>query len=111
VSERLAILEVQIPILAAKLQAMNRERKALKAAQTMRTLRKDERFNAKVRAAVVAHHQTPEAKRQWESVLSAHKPRLPWPRESDEYKRYRCLKLKGWTRELAIEKVQAEMRA
>lgn len=99
-TERLEILNKQIPILEAKLAAMKRERKSLKAAEQMRRQRQDPAFNAK--AARNGRNNFP--------ILVAYNAarRLPWPEDSTPYKRYRALTRKGWTRELAIEKIHAE---
>jgi len=98
-TERLQALEVQIPILEAKLKAMKRERKALKAGETLRGRWLCPEFRARA---------TPTGGRNQDALLAYNASRrLPWPKDSQPYKRYRALVRKGWSRGEAIEKVEA----
>ncbi len=96
----LAALEAEIPVLEEKLRVMKRTRKSLKAAETMTAQWKDPAFRAKA---------TPTRQRNQDALTAYNETRrLPWPEGSAPQKRYRALKRKGWTRELAIEKIRAE---
>lgn len=110
-SERLSVLAAQIPILEAKLGAMKRERRSLKAQQTMRLKRQDPEFNARTLAAVRRRTASPEERQRFAAVRYNADKKLPWPHGTACRNRYRNLMRKGWTRDLAIEKINAEMRA
>lgn len=101
---RLGFLESEIPILEAKLRELKRERKALKAREQLRRQWKDPDFRAKSLASLEERQHI-----LYGSIIESNRKRkLPWPKGSKPHNRYCCFRRKGWTRELAIEKVQAQ---
>lgn len=106
----LRALEEEIPILEEKLRAMKVTRRKLKASVTMTAKRKDKAFNAKMLEASRINNSRPEERERWASVRNLNNP-LPFPKGTPERSRYYNLTRKGWTRELAIEKVHAEATA
>src|SRR5260221_479144 len=102
-SEELAVLEVQIPIFEAKLAAMKRKRKSLKASAAMHARRLNPAMEA-VRDAGFRHYwNSPEGRAE---RLQRHNVWvLPWPRGSHERCSYQRLKSRGRTRKEAIAEV------
>ncbi len=106
-AQLLAALEAEIPVLEEKLRAMKVTRKALKASQAMRAKRRDPAFNAKNLAAVRQRLDTPEERQRWATIRN-NGELLPFAKGTPKRSRYRNLVRKGWSRELAIEKINAE---
>jgi hypothetical protein len=108
-AQLLRALEDEIPVLEERLKAMKVTRKRLRAAEAMRAKRRDPAFNARMVAACRGRWDSPEEQARFAAVRHNGNP-LPWSQRSGapEYAAYRALRRKGWTRELAIDKINAE---
>jgi hypothetical protein len=101
---RLETLQFQIPILEEKLRSMKRERRRLVSAETMRAKWADSTFRAATIAAVKLAQKAGRSHRLPPRFNVENQ--LPWPHGTRERNKYRSLTRKGWTRELAIEKIR-----
>ncbi len=106
-TQLLRALEDEIPVLEEKLRAMKVTRKTLRASQAMKAKRRDPAFNAANLAAVQRRLDSPAERARWAAVRN-NGDKLPFAKGTPERNRYRNLVRKGWTRDLAIEKISAE---
>ncbi len=98
-SGRLGFLEFEIPMLEAKLKALKQERKKLRASRQLSEQWKDPAFREMQARSGNGKAGHGALMRYNETV------RLPWPKGSKPHNKYAWLRLKGWTRQEAIHKV------
>ena len=99
------ILDRQIGELTARLRALKKQRKSLKARAKMLELRRDADFLAKISAGQEQLWADPERRRQQSEAMRAYNQVLPWAPGTPERTTYRRLLRNGISREVAIEEV------
>lgn len=105
-------LEEAIPALEEKLRAMKVTRQRLLSAERMRKMRQDKAFNAVMLAAVHCRLERPEVREHFMRVrYTGRGGPLPFAKGTPARKLYDKFRLSGFSRELAIEKINAEATA
>lgn len=108
--QMLAALEEEIPALEEKLRAMRATRRRLKAAEAMRAKWRDKEFRQAAKAATARHNADPVERARFAAVRNQNNP-LPFPKGTPARLRYIAFRRKGWTRDMAVGKVSAEIGA